>query len=72
MRAFLRKHQKTIGLLFIAVAVVLFIDKAVDLGSEAVSMLGEIMLAVVFFTVGYVFVVQPMGKGKSDTPKEDE
>ena len=72
MRAFLRKHQKTIGLLFIAVAIVLFIDKAVDLGSEAVSMLGEIMLAVVFFTVGYVFVVQPMGKGKPDTPKEDE
>lgn len=72
MRAFLTKHQKTIGLLFIAVAIVLFVDKAVDLGSEAVAMLGEIMLAVVFFTVGYVFVVQPMGKGKPDMPKEDE
>ena len=72
MRSFLTKHQKKIGLLFIAVAVVLFVDKALDLGSEAVAMLGEVMLAVVFFTVGYVFVVQPMGSEKPDGPKEDE
>lgn len=72
MRAFLTKHQKTIGLLFIAIALVLFADKAIDLGAEAMPLLGEIMLAVVFFTVGYVFVVQPMGKGKPKTPKGDE
>lgn len=72
MRSFLTKHQKKIGLLFIAVAIILFVDKALDLGSEAVAMLGEVMLAVVFFTVGYVFVVQPMGSEKSDAPKQDE
>lgn len=72
MRAFLTKHQRTIGLLFMVAALVLFADKAIDLGAEAMPLLGEIMLAVVFFTVGYVFVVQPMGKDTTDEPEDGE
>lgn len=66
MRDFIRKYQKVIGLLFIAGAVVLFADKAIDLGAEAVPMLGEIMIGIVLFAVGYVFVVQSAGRKKPE------
>lgn len=66
MRAFIRKNQRTIGLIFLAIAFVLFLDKAIDLGAEAVPMLGEIMLGVIFFAVGYAFVVHPMRSKASD------
>lgn len=72
MRAFIRKHQRTIGLLFIGVAVVLFADKAIDLGAEAAPMLAEIMLGVVLFAVGYAFVVHPMRRLSSEDTKDDE
>ena len=66
MRDFLKKHQKLIGLVFMVGAVALFADKAIDLGADAVPVLGEIMLGVVLFTVGYAFLVHPMRKGKDD------
>lgn len=66
MRAFLKKHQRKIGLLFMLGAILLFADKAIDLGAEAVPVLGEIMLGVVLFTVGYAFLLHPMRKGKDD------
>ena len=66
MRDFIRNYQKIIGLVFIAVAIALFADKAVDLGAEAVPLLGEVMIGIVLFAVGYVFVVQSAGRKKPD------
>ena len=66
MGDFRHKKQKIIGLTFMVCAIILFADKAVDLGAEAVPVLGEIMLGVVFFTVGYAFLVHPMRKNKDD------
>ncbi len=71
MRAFIRKHQRTIGLLLIAGAVVLFADKAIDLGAEAAPMLAEIMIGVVLFAVGYAFVVHPGRRSRNDKPSDD-
>ncbi len=66
MRDFIRNNQKTIGTIFIVAAILLFADKAIDLGAEAVPMLGEVMVGIVLFAVGYVFVVQSAGRKKSD------
>jgi len=67
MRDFIRNNQKTIGTIFIVAAILLFADKAIDLGAEAVPLLGEIMIGVVLFAVGYVFVVQSVGHKKPDS-----
>lgn len=66
MLEFIRNYQKIIGLVFIAVAIFLFADKAVDLGAEAVPLLGEVMIGIVLFAVGYVFVVQSVGRKETD------
>ncbi len=57
MLDFIRKYQRVIGCVFIVAAVVLFARKAIDLGADAVPLLGEIMIGVVLFTVGYAFVM---------------
>ncbi len=62
MRDFIRNNQKVIGTIFIIAAILLFADKAIDLGAEAVPMLGEFMIGIVLFAVGYVFVVQSAGR----------
>jgi uncharacterized membrane protein len=69
MLDFIRNYQKIIGLIFIAAAIFLFADKAVDLGAEAVPLLGEVMIGIVLFAVGYVFVVQ--SAGRKETDKDD-
>ncbi len=66
MREFIRDNQRIIGAIFIAVAILLIADKAIDLGADAVPLLGEVMLGVVLFTVGYAFLVHPMRKNKDD------
>jgi len=66
MRDFIRNYQKIIGFVFIAVAIFLFADKALDLGAEAVPLLGEVMIGIVLFAVGYVFVVQSAGRKKPE------
>lgn len=66
MRDFIRKYQKIIGLIFITVAVFIFADKAIDLGAEAMPLLGEVMVGIILFAVGYVFVVQSSGRKKTD------
>lgn len=69
MLDFIKKNQRLIGALFIAVAFILFTDKAMDLGAEAVPMLGEIMLGIILFAVGYAFVVHA---GQRKKPEADE
>lgn len=69
MRDFIRKHQRTIGIIFIGIAFVLFADKAIDLGADAVPLLGEIMVGVILFAVGYAFVFH---NGQTDRPKPDK
>jgi len=67
MLDFMKKYQRVIGCVFIVAAVVLFARKAIDLGAEAVPMLGEFMIGVVLFTVGYAFVMHTRKREKSDT-----
>ncbi len=73
MGEFLSKHQRSIGILFIGVAIVIFADKALDLGYEAMPLLGQIMIAVILFTIGYAFVVHPgrVQKRKDTETKQD-
>lgn len=66
----IKKYQRIIGIVFIAVALVLFADKAIDLGAEAVPLLAEIMVGVILFAVGYAFVVHPSRRG--DAAGKDE
>jgi len=72
MRDFIRNNQKTIGTIFIVAAILLFADKAIDLGAEAVPLLGEIMIGIVLFAVGYVFVVQSADRKTSDSDDKDD
>lgn len=66
MRDFIRKNHKAIGIVFIVAAFLLFADKAIDLGPEAVPLLGEIMIGVVLFTVGYAFVMHTRKHEKTE------
>lgn len=70
----IKKYQRVIGIVFIAISVVLFADLASDLGYEVVHFLGEIMLGVILFAVGYAFVFHGR-RGASrpaEKPIEDE
>ena len=62
----LKKYQRVIGCVFIVAAIVLFARKAIDLGADAVPMLGEIMIGVVLFTVGYAFVMHTRMRDNSE------
>lgn len=62
----IREYQRVIGCVFIVVAVVLFARKAIDLGADAVPLLGEIMIGVVLFTVGYAFVMHTRKRESSE------
>lgn len=66
MRDFIKKNQLVIGCVFIVAAFVLFARKAIDLGADAVPLLGEIMIGVVLFTVGYAFVMHTRKRENSE------